>query len=128
MVTHLAFADDLFIFLVADPTSTFNLHFILDMFFEGSGLQVNNAKSQVFFSSVSEEDHVTILNTLGMSSGSLPIIYLGFPLTSTRLFDNDCLPLIKEIDNTTHSWNSESLSYAGILELFRSGITSKILF
>ena len=75
-ITHLSFADDLFMFCAAD---------VLDEFGRSSGLWPNKDKSDVFFGNVPPDVKLLIQSTLDFNVGSLPVRYLGVPLISTRL-------------------------------------------
>lgn len=56
--------------------------------------------------------------------GTLPIRYLGLPLTTKSMTRNDYEPLIDRIRTRLLFWTSKSLSYAGRLQLIKSVITS----
>ncbi|KAL0292744.1 UNVERIFIED_CONTAM: hypothetical protein Sangu_3250900 [Sesamum angustifolium] len=61
---------------------------------------------------------------LGFQEGSLPVKYLGIPLTSSRLTIADCRPLIDKVDARLAGWNNQILSYAGRLQLIKSVLTT----
>ncbi|KAF3662756.1 hypothetical protein FXO38_10995 [Capsicum annuum] len=64
-LTHLSFADDLLLFARGDINSVKLLHEKFITFTEASGLQVNHAKSVVYFGGVTDEVKVQIQQNLG---------------------------------------------------------------
>ncbi|KAL0294053.1 UNVERIFIED_CONTAM: hypothetical protein Scaly_3129800 [Sesamum calycinum] len=87
-------------------------------------LKVNPAKSQIIFSRAVQQERQQILDYLGFQEGSLPVKYLGIPLTSSRLTIADCRPLIDKVDARLAGWNNQTLSYAGRLQLIKSVLTT----
>lgn len=61
---------------------------------------------------------------LGIPLETLPIRYLGLPLTTKNMTRLDYEPLIDKIRSRFLSWTSKTLSYAGRLQLIKSVITS----
>ncbi|KAL0293631.1 UNVERIFIED_CONTAM: hypothetical protein Scaly_3137900 [Sesamum calycinum] len=84
-----------------------------------SGLNVNPAKSQIILSRAVQQERRQIVEYLGFQEGSLPVRYLGVPLTSSRLTIADCRPLINRIDTQLAGWNQHNLSYAGRVQLIK---------
>lgn len=116
-ITHLSFADHLFLFSLGDPWSVQILKDALDEFGAASGLWLNHEKSNVFFCKVSGDNKMLIRDILGVSEGFLPVKYLGVPLISTRLWHADCMPLIDKVRKRIGAWQNKWLSYAGRLQL-----------
>lgn len=123
-ITHLSFADDLFLFCAADPYSVHILKECLDEFGRCSGLWPNNGKSNVFFGNVSHDDRVLIQSILDFNVGTLPVRYLGVPLISTALWVNDCKPLVQKVRDKIDSWENKWLNYAGKVQLATSVLLS----
>ena len=123
-LTHLAFADDVFLFAGGTKSSVQVLMDELNRFEEFSGLQVNKQKSAIFIAGVNDEVKSELLITTGFKLGSLPMKYLGVPLISTRLSHVDCQPLMDKILTRIQSWTSRALSYAGRLQLIDSVLYS----
>ena len=119
-LTHVCFADDIFLFSSGTSSSVQVIMDELNKFERYSGLQVNKQKSVVFLSGVNGEVRNDILNITGFSMGSLPLKYLGVPLISTRLSHCDCQPLIDKLLARIQAWTSRSLSFAGRLQLLNS--------
>ncbi|KAK4383869.1 hypothetical protein Sango_3112000 [Sesamum angolense] len=89
-----------------------------------SRLKVNPAKSQIIFSRAVQQERQQILEYLGFQEGSLPVKYLGIPLTSSKLTLADCRPLFDKVDARLAGWNHLILSYAGRLQLIKSVLST----
>ena len=116
-LTHMCFANDIFIFAKGNANS---VEITMDeraKFETFSGMQVNKQKSVVFLAWVNKNVKATILSMTGFSLGSLPMKYLGVPLISSKLSHTDCLPLMDKMMARIQSWTSRSLSFAGRLQL-----------
>ena len=96
-LTHLSFADDIFLFDGGTKSSVQVIMDELNRFEEFSGMQVNKQKSSIFIVGVNGDVKIDLLNTTGFSLGSFPMKYLGVPLISTRLSHCDCQPLLDKI-------------------------------
>ena len=127
-LTHLCFADDMFLFSGGTHSSVQVFMDELSRFASFSGLQVNKQKSAIFLAGVSDEVRNDLLNATGYSLGRFPMRYLGVPLISTRFTHSDCMPLIQRITARVQSWTSNSLSYAGRLQLIASVLYSIQLY
>ena len=57
----------------------------LKVFYTYSGLQLNNANSEVFSTGIKEEDLLEIQQVTGFKMGTLPVKYLGVPLITRQL-------------------------------------------
>ncbi|WOG86036.1 hypothetical protein DCAR_0105230 [Daucus carota subsp. sativus] len=123
-ITHLSFADDLFLFSAADPNSVQVLKDSLDEFGRCSGLWPNKDKSNIYFGNVAPADKSLIHSILEFNVGSLPVRYLGVPLISSRLWVNDCRPLIQKVRDKIESWENKWLNYAGRVQLDTSVLLS----
>ena len=89
-LTHLCFADDLMLFCKAEGTSLSLLKNALITFESWSGLSANPDKSNIFLSSVSNNEKMGLLSLIGFAEGSFPIKYLGVPLITSKLTFGDC--------------------------------------
>ncbi|KAK4382096.1 putative mitochondrial protein [Sesamum angolense] len=112
---NLCFVDDVLLFCKAHIPSIQVLTDALNEFAIMSGLKVNPTKSQTVLSRSVQQDRQRILDYVGFHEGSLPVKYLGIPLTSSRLTLTDCRPLIDKVDTRLAGWNHLNLSYAGRL-------------
>ncbi|KAJ9535325.1 hypothetical protein OSB04_un001567 [Centaurea solstitialis] len=127
-ITHLCFADDLFVFTGGDLASVEVLKTALEQFRMVSGLEPNISKSEVFFSNVSPEDRAVILNCLPFKSGVFPIRYLGVPLSPICLRVADFAPLVNNVKMRVHNWKSKFLSFGGRKQLVTSVLQSMHLY
>ncbi|KAH7850805.1 hypothetical protein Vadar_003220 [Vaccinium darrowii] len=84
-LAHLAFADELFLLSRADCHSIVVFQSALDDFYLFSGLKPNLQKSQIFFSGVATDLKRSLLAILPIPEGHLSVRYLGVPLISSRL-------------------------------------------
>lgn len=126
-LTHLSFADDLLIFIDGSIESVQTVLKTLHEFEQRSGLAVSFQKTSFFASGLSEEEIATIQASTGMSCASLPMRYLGVPLSSKKLSLHSCQPLIQQVKAKFSSWTVKTLSFAGRLLLIKtviSGITT----
>jgi len=123
-LSHLFFADDVFLFSQADRVSITMLKKGLDLFSSWSGLVPNKNKSAIFISGGCPSVRNYILLALGFQEGKLPVRYLGVPIISSRLGKTDCIALIDRITTRAQSWAHRFLSFAGRLQLIRSVLHS----
>ncbi|KAJ9566105.1 hypothetical protein OSB04_002071 [Centaurea solstitialis] len=127
-ITHLCFADDLFVFTRGDVASVEVLKKALFLFASCSGLAPSLEKSEVFFGNVASDEQHAILNCLEFSKGCFPIRYLGVPLSPVYLKISDYGPLVLKVRNRIHNWKSKFLSYAGRKQLIASVLQSLQLY
>ncbi|KAK4391360.1 hypothetical protein Sango_1913800 [Sesamum angolense] len=116
-ILNLCFANDVLLFCKAHIPSIQVLKGSLSEFANLSGLNVNPTKSQIILSRAVQQERQQIIDFLGFQEGSLPVKYLGVPLTSSRLTLADCRPL------NGHSFGRLE-SYAGRLQLIRSVLST----
>ena len=119
-LTHVSFADDIFLFASGTSSSVQVIMDELTKFGNFSGLHVNKQKSAIFLAEVNDDVRNEILNNTGFCLGRFPMKYLGVPLLSTRLSHCDCQPLLDKIMTRIQAWTSRSLSFAGRLQLLSS--------
>lgn len=126
-VSHIIFTDDLMVFLKVDKNNGQQLKLILDEFSAISGLNINMQKSSIYFGG-HVKDRQWITSHLGLSTGELPVRYLGLPLLSKRLSVTDCGPLLQAVMACLQSWKAKLLSYVGRLELIRTMLSVMHLY
>ena len=119
-LTHLCFADDLFVFTRGDVASVEILKKALSLFASRSGLSPSLEKSEVCFGNVSEAEKTSILACLPFSHGSFPIWYLGVPLSMVSLRMADFGVLVTRVKSRIHNWKSKFLSFGGRRQLIIS--------
>jgi hypothetical protein len=84
-LTHLQYADDTVVMVDCDNASIANLKFPLYGFEWMSGLKINYHKSEVVVFGVDKETESNIAKALNCTTGSLPMKYLGFPISDRKL-------------------------------------------
>lgn len=119
-LSHVIFADDIFLFCKGNSAS---IRILLDSvlsFSALSGLRLNSHKSQVFFCGVDDYTMRDTIQRYGFMRGTLPISYLGLPLITSRLNAQSCAPLIFRLCSKIESWTVRTLRYSGRLQLITS--------
>ena len=96
----------------------------INLFSSFSGLCINPMKSEIFCGAMNSENQQQILQTCGFARGSLPIRYLGVPLTASKISARDYDSLVDRIASRIKQWTSKYLSYAGRLQLVKAVLFS----
>ncbi|XP_056862775.1 uncharacterized protein LOC130510467 [Raphanus sativus] len=128
LITHLSFADDVLIFFDGSEASLVGILEILEEFKKVSGLGINLSKSEVFFDGGNSTLVQDVVARLHLKQGSLPVRYLGVPLTTRKLRKQDYQPLLDNLSARFTSWTVRHLSFAGRIELLKSVIYAVISF
>jgi len=68
------------------------------------------------------------LDKLGASKGSLPVKYLGVPLSNNTITDAKCSKLVDATREKLQGRRSKLLSFAGRIEMVHTVITFKVRF
>ncbi|OIT39187.1 putative ribonuclease h protein, partial [Nicotiana attenuata] len=74
-------------------------------------------KSNIFWAGMDKEYKQEILNCTGFSLGSLPIRYLGLPLSSKKWSKVECHALVDKITKRVRNGYSKLLLYAGRIQI-----------
>lgn len=69
----------------------------------------------------------SIKQVLGFEVGSLPMRYLDLSLMSTRLFHQDCMPLIDKLKTRILSWKDRDLYFARRVLLIKAVLNSMLI-
>ncbi|XP_043725702.1 uncharacterized protein LOC122672268 [Telopea speciosissima] len=125
-ITSVCLADDLFVFGRASKGNASELVHLLSAFSGQSGLAINRGKSSLFFANTPLDVQVYFEQSIGITTGSLPIRYLGVPLASKKLRSSDFLELVSKVQNRIDSWSTKSLSFAGRVALIQSVLMGTI--
>ncbi|XP_074301011.1 uncharacterized protein LOC141632358 [Silene latifolia] len=119
-LTHLMFADDLLLFCKGKPQSIWLLMRAFSSFSKASGLAMNNAKSEIFFSGVAEDIKEGIKMVTGFKEGTMPFRYLGVPIKAGRLTKSECSALTEKMVARIRGLRAKKLSYAGRVTLINA--------
>ncbi|GFY88042.1 hypothetical protein Acr_05g0016810 [Actinidia rufa] len=119
-ITHLAFADDLFLFSRGDVPSVQLLLNKLESFGDCSEVRVSIQKSNLFAAGIPRDDIEIIKNISSFSEGRFPFRYLGLPVATTKLTIAQFHPFTDRIAGYINFWAGMNLSYAGRCEMIRS--------
>lgn len=128
LVTHLSFADDVLVFFDGSEDSLRGVLSIMEDFKRISGLSMNRQKTELLIDGGSNIRCRDLANNLGLAQGSLPVKYLGVPLSSRKLKKSDFQPLLDKVSTRFRSWTVKHLSYAGRLVLVKTVIYAIITF
>ncbi|KAJ3676138.1 hypothetical protein LUZ60_003550 [Juncus effusus] len=123
----LQYADDTIIFMEAHLKNLRLLALALEMFNEITGLPINWTKSAFVPIAIPEEHLVVIKNILKCEVESLPIRYLGIPLTIKKPKKLAFMPLIKAVQERISSWKGRFLSIGGRITLIKATLGSLAL-
>ena len=116
-LTHLSFADDILVFTNGTSESLLGIMEVMRRFAAMSGLHINAAKSSIYVTGRNIADLLATAASLSIGVGTLPIRYLGMPLTTKTLTSHDYEPLIDKIRSRMLCWSNRALSFAGRLQL-----------
>lgn len=127
-LTHLSFADDILVFPNGTRESLLGVVEVMKRFARMSGLHINASKSSLYALGSNISDLLSTTESLSIGLGTLPIHYLGMPLTTKSLTSGDYEPLIDKIPGRMVCWSNKALSFAGRLQLIQSVITITVNF
>lgn len=96
-ISHLAFADDLFILSSAIRNSVELIRNTMGEFSGLSGLRPNSQECNIFIAGMRDQEAEALSNILEMPKATLPVTYLGIPLIPTKLTYGDCQPIFNKI-------------------------------
>ena len=118
-ITHLLFADDMLVSVRA-------LNILLEDMHLNTGLQIDKDKNKLFFSR-GNKNKASLANILGVAVGTLPMKYLGLPLTSMYPEAKHFVSLLDTTRRKIDGWSLNLLSFPGRLELTKS-VLHNLLF
>lgn len=123
-ITHIQYADDTVVMVDPSLETIRNLKLILYCFEFHSSLKINFYKSEVYTFGMSQEEEWMWANMLNCKVGSLPMTYLGIPISDHILrmvnFDGLVLKMGKRLD----PWKGKHNSPGGRLILSNTCLSS----
>ncbi|KAG6513034.1 hypothetical protein ZIOFF_031180 [Zingiber officinale] len=124
-VSHLAYADDVVIFLNGSLDCVRRGKEFLDRYEAQSGQAINAEKSSFFPSRrISDRRRQQIAAITGFGLGERPMLYLGVPIISGNKRTVHFAPLLAKIQRKFQGWNLSRLSHGGRLMLIQSVLIS----
>ena len=124
-ITHLCFADDLFIFAEASMEQVEVIKDCLDIFAASSGQKISKEKTWIFFSkNVHYSRALKISNEFGFSIIGDLRKYLGVPLKHKRASSSFFSHITDRVMKRLSAWKANSLSLAGRLTLCSSVVSA----
>ena len=120
----LQYADDTCFFLRGSVAAAHHVSSMMDIFSDFSSLRLNRAKSTVVGIGLPPETLAQISEILSTLVASLPIRYLGIPLTAGRMRSAEWQPVTTKIDARLEGWHARLLSRGGRLVLLQSVLTA----
>ena len=100
---------------------------ILDSYARATGLKINYSKSQLMPINVEEQKVADLAGVFGCQVGTMPFMYLGLPLGTTKPTVKELMPLVDRIERRltgTAIW----LSYGERVQLINSALSSLLSF
>ena len=101
---------------------------ILDLFMEASGTQINNDKSNVYFFNFNLAIQNFLARTLGFQIGSFPMKYLGMILNLGPVKMVDWQEIILHVEKRIQNWAFRVLNALGRLIMLKSVLQSLPLY
>ncbi|KAL5184132.1 Transposon TX1 uncharacterized protein [Glycine soja] len=83
-ITHMSFADDVLLLCRGDERSIEMILKAFSFFSKSTGLQINPAKCKVFCGGLNYDNIQVVKNITGFEEGTLPVRYLGVPLSCKK--------------------------------------------
>jgi mannosylglycoprotein endo-beta-mannosidase len=122
------YADDLMIFCKGNMTGLKALKDLFNIYALESGQVINNAKSTIFFGSITPRRLQSIVGLLNFKLGSLPFNYLGVPIFKGKPKASHLQSIADKIKLKLSAWKASLLSIAGRVQLIKSVIQSMLTY
>ncbi|KAL6221415.1 hypothetical protein ACLB2K_009166 [Fragaria x ananassa] len=127
LLSHVLYADDLFIFCRGDDSSLKNLRLFLESYGAASGQIVNKDKSTFYMGEAYSYRRGRVHRLLGYKSGSAPFIYLGVPIFKGMPRRRHLQAIADKANSRLTSWKGKLLSIAGRVQLVKDIFQSMLL-
>lgn len=89
-----------------------------------SGLKINYHKSEVIVFGVEQEEQMRIANMLNCKVGTLPMTYLGIPISDKNLGAKSFDGIAGKMRNKLQPWKGKHISSGGRLILTNTSLSS----
>ena len=127
-ITHLLFADDLLVFSDGSKSLVSGIKTVMLQFKNWSGLDINEAKSEIFFGGYNDVQASVMADMSGFKRGSFPTRYLGLPLDPKKITFATLQPFLERITSKLHSLTVKTLTFAGKVKLIYSVVYGMVNF
>lgn len=127
-VAVLQYADDTIICLKHDVAKATNLKLLLYMYELMAGLKNNFHKSEIITINDEENWDPVYAEILNCQVGTFPIIYLGVPVSPSRLHISDWLPLVEKSAKKLDIWKGGAMSIAGRSTLINASLSNTPIY
>jgi len=112
-LNHLIFANDVLIFNKVHPLILGIIRHTLQAFPSCTGLRVSQLKSHIVFGGCNDHLKAECIRVIGFKEASLPMRYLGIPISASGLTKIECRTLVAKITGKVKLWSSRNISFAG---------------
>ncbi|KAJ4771882.1 LINE-1 reverse transcriptase [Rhynchospora pubera] len=124
----LQYADDTLVFATTKGNAAATLQYVLTHFSGISGISINQTKSTIIPFNLTQQQIGELQTTLACSISTLPLTYLGLPLTVLKPTRQDFQPLIDKVKKKLEGWKGALMSRAGKIVLASSVLSSVPVF
>jgi hypothetical protein len=125
--SHTFYADDLMIFCKGKLSGLRALKSLFDSYAMESGQLINNAKSTIYSSSITQGRLNLIVQLLNFRIGTIPFNYLGVPIFKGKPKACFLQPVADKIKLKLSAWKASLLSIAGRVQLVKAIIQSMMI-
>lgn len=126
--SHSFYADDLMIFCQGNISGLQALKNLFSRYALDSGQIINNGKSTIYSTSITQSRLNQIVSLLNFKTGSLPFNYLGIPIFKGKPKTCHLQPIADRIKLKLSKWKAGLLSMAGRVQLVQSVIQSMLIY
>ncbi|XP_056697560.1 uncharacterized protein [Spinacia oleracea] len=128
-MSHVFYADDVFLFSTASIDNMHSIMNILDSFGEMSGLKISMSKSTLIFPrSLHKSIRQDIASTYGFKFYSCFGKYLSVDIRPNKLRISNYLQLLDKSTSKVRGWQAKLLNMAGRCTLIKSVLNSHLLY
>ena len=100
------YVDDALLIMQAEAQQLFFLKALLNSFADSTGLKVNYRKYQMISINVDDCKMQRLADTFGCTIGTMPFMYLGLPMGTTKPRMEDLTPLMDRVERRLSACSS----------------------
>ena len=113
---------------LGSETTARTLSYMMNLFADFSSLQLNRAKSSFVGFGLATEEILRYAQILALPIGTLPLRYLGLPLTDRCLRIQDWHPMVEKVEMCLGGWQGRLLSRGGRLVLVKAVFSAILMY